>query len=336
MISKSQISIDTMYKMAHEHEKLLSLTIELNNTCNWNCIHCYIPCHNNHGLDTDQIIGILQQARLSGVFDIIFTGGEIFLRKDILYILKKARNEGFRVSILSNASLIDENVANEISKLNISNFSVTIFSLNEEIHNSIAMNSKAFANAMKGINALYSNGVKIELKTPIMEKNRNEYKTVAKYAKKMGFSFTCSPIIFPKTNGCNNPINLMMSELEMQRHIREIDALMEFTPREKNCEEVACSVLGYSLFISSEGKVFPCGSFPIELGNIYEKSLESIWNSRLAKRIRALKIKDLKECNSCEKYSHCNCCPGIAFMETEDFLSCSPICKKIAKCRGIK
>lgn len=55
------------------------------------CEHCYIPEHNNSGFEHDRIINLLYELRELGVFNVSFTGGEIFLREDILEIISVAR-----------------------------------------------------------------------------------------------------------------------------------------------------------------------------------------------------------------------------------------------------
>lgn len=86
----------------------LNVSIELLTSCNFKCKHCYIPQHDNIGLSFSTIESILHQLRDMGTFDIIFTGGEIFLRDDIVDIVSLARKLFFNVSLFTNISLLDE------------------------------------------------------------------------------------------------------------------------------------------------------------------------------------------------------------------------------------
>ena len=81
-------------------------TIELLTKCNWNCKHCYIPVHNNDGLTTDEVFKLLYELREMGVFQVTFSGGEVFYRSDAMKIIRKARELHFDVSIFTNASLL--------------------------------------------------------------------------------------------------------------------------------------------------------------------------------------------------------------------------------------
>ena len=75
-----------------------------------------------YGLPYEKIIELLYQLRENNVFDLILTGGEALLREDLVDIVSFARRLGFRVSILSNASLVTEDFAKKLSKLYTSAF----------------------------------------------------------------------------------------------------------------------------------------------------------------------------------------------------------------------
>lgn len=94
-----------------EKNKLVSVVIELLTQCNVFCKHCYLAEHNNKGLTTETVKRLLHDLRSVGVIDVTFTGGEIFLRKDIFEIIEEARKLYMRVFLLSNATLIDKEKA---------------------------------------------------------------------------------------------------------------------------------------------------------------------------------------------------------------------------------
>ena len=83
-----------------------NVAIELITECNWRCRHCYIPSHDNYGLPTEVIIDMLDQLRLMGTFEITLTGGEIFLREDIMEIVKVARQKFFKIYLYTNVPCV--------------------------------------------------------------------------------------------------------------------------------------------------------------------------------------------------------------------------------------
>ncbi|MDO4800114.1 MAG: radical SAM protein [Bacillota bacterium] len=129
-------TINDLYKIAYLNNFPISLTIELNTTCNWRCQHCYIPEHSNKGLTSDSIKKILREARELGVYELVLTGGEITLRLDLVEIVEYARELGI-VNLLSNASTLNADLVNKLKKLNIRSYSSTVFSMQPHVHDSI-------------------------------------------------------------------------------------------------------------------------------------------------------------------------------------------------------
>lgn len=101
-----------------------AVTIELNTTCNLRCEHCYIPKHTDCGMSTETVKRLLDDLRRLGTFELVFTGGEIFLRKDIEEILDYSRDLGFSVKLFTNVTLIDEDIAKKLKDKSISLISV--------------------------------------------------------------------------------------------------------------------------------------------------------------------------------------------------------------------
>ncbi len=69
----------------------LRAAFELTYRCNFQCLHCYLPPERRSlkagkELSGRQVFSILEQMRDIGVIFVGFTGGEVFLRKDIFDI----------------------------------------------------------------------------------------------------------------------------------------------------------------------------------------------------------------------------------------------------------
>lgn len=88
--------------------------------CNIACQHCFIsagPKNDSHPMmTTEQVLQTLEEARLAGVKEYYFTGGEPFLHPDILLLIEHALRQG-PVSILTNGLLIDDASATALARL---------------------------------------------------------------------------------------------------------------------------------------------------------------------------------------------------------------------------
>ena len=66
------------------NEQLYSATIELTYKCNEKCRHCYVVDEKREEMTTEKIKGILDELSDLNVLNVVFTGGELFTRKDYL------------------------------------------------------------------------------------------------------------------------------------------------------------------------------------------------------------------------------------------------------------
>ncbi|NIM17592.1 MAG: radical SAM protein [Candidatus Aminicenantes bacterium] len=83
--------------------------------CNLTCSGCYARFYpRENELSTDTIDAFISEAETLGVIFCVITGGEPFMRKDMLEICKKHRNILFL--IVTNGTYIDETAAREIAE----------------------------------------------------------------------------------------------------------------------------------------------------------------------------------------------------------------------------
>lgn len=324
--------MDEMYNRAHDNNILFSLMMELLTSCNEECVHCYIPEHNNKGLETDVVKRAIFEFRELGGLNLSLTGGEIFLRPDIFNIIEYARNLNLRVFLLTNASLITEEIARMLRQLNVAELSVSIYSLDPQIHDRITRRQGSLERTLQGVSYAKAQGIRIIIKTPLMELNKYSYRDLKKYCDKNGYRYMASAIIFSKSNGDDSVKKLSINSEDMRVIAKEIAHLEPVGKR--NHYEEACGSLKYMLAIDSVGDVFPCNSFFYNVGNIKKDTLSEIWESKKLKDIQSIKKIDLKKCTNCELLSKCSRCPGLAWLEDGDYMGCSSTAMLNAKMRS--
>src|SRR5436190_10347045 len=84
----------------------LSVHIDLTMRCNERCIHCYRVIERRPELTTDELKALLDDVARAGTLYLTFSGGEVFLRKDLFELIEHARRLRFDVRLKSNALLI--------------------------------------------------------------------------------------------------------------------------------------------------------------------------------------------------------------------------------------
>jgi len=311
------------------------VTIELLTTCNWKCKHCYIPHHDNYGLEFEVLKNMLYDLRKLGTYRIIFTGGEVFLRNDIFDILKLARDLYFEVAIYSNASLLNEEKIKRLSDLNIAEFSTTVFSMHDEIHDNIVQRKGALKNTINNILMMKNYDIPVIVKTPIMKENFSSYEDVFLFCNEHGFLHVLDPKIKRRTDGNNEGSNMMINKSQLCQLVGNCrnEISKQFLRNEDFVlDELICRPVKYSMCITASGDVVPCISWQYKVGNILEQPIEMIWkNSEKLKFIQSIKKRDLVQCCNCEFNKNCMRCPGDSLLENGDLFGCNSISRFVAE-----
>ncbi len=263
------MELKEIYKIAHDNVIPIGMTMELLTKCNEKCEHCYIPEHKEYGLDTQQIINILHQFRGMGGLNVTFTGGEIFLRKDLFELIRVARELKMRVFLLTNATMINDKIAKQLKQLNVAEVSVSIYSLNENVHDDITKVKGSLEKTLCGLEAAKNAGIPVMVKTPLMEKNKYAYREMSEYCKLNGFNFMSSPVIFSKSDGDNSPHELGVNKKDLKIILKEIEQYQKTVIKE-NYEE-ACGALKYSFSIDCFGDFFHVMHFITKLEMCYKR-----------------------------------------------------------------
>ncbi|NQX44397.1 radical SAM protein [Paenibacillus tritici] len=332
---KQEMITDYFYDLAFLNNTPVSVIIELSTKCNLRCEHCYLPDYKNRGMTTDKIKSLLIELRQLGVVNLSFTGGEILLREDLFELIEYARSIYMRVFLLSNGTLLDEIKVERLSRLYISEFSTTMFSVQPEIHDSITKAQGSLDILKKNLQLLKKHNIRVQVKMPIMQTNALCIDAVRDYCEQNDFKFFASPMIYSKINGDESPKCLRVNRDNLGPVLKKIDDLNNRKNKLIHESDVPCGALFYSFSIDSNGDVFPCNSFPYKVGSVMENSVSNIWNkSESLQYIKSIKKTDLNHCPGCQYEDQCERCPGMALLDSENVLACDTFAKSIAEVRS--
>ena len=101
-----------------------AVLMELTSICNHQCLFCYCPWENDKNynlkeLPTTDWCAILDKLKTYGVEEVTFTGGEASTRKDLFEIIDHAHKLGYRIGLISNGKLLDENFLQKLVPYNV-------------------------------------------------------------------------------------------------------------------------------------------------------------------------------------------------------------------------
>ena len=158
-----------------ENPSLKFLFFELTDSCNLNCLHCGSEClsSNTRFLEFDLIKKTLDEVAQkydSSKIWVCITGGEPLLHPKLVEIVKYAHNLGFICGMTSNATLIDEKIAEKLVKAVLESITASIDGLGNS-HDKFRGKKDAFSLAMKGIENLRKYGLESEALTVVHKNN---------------------------------------------------------------------------------------------------------------------------------------------------------------------
>lgn len=305
-----------------------SASIEILTKCNFDCVHCYIPEHTQE-MPTKTVLQIIDQMKELGVFELMLTGGEIFLHKGIMEIISYARSKGLRVTLFSNISLLDNDTVSQLAALYVMEVSTTIFSLDPKVNDAITQRTGSLKRILKSIELLKKYRIPTEIKVPVMQQNKNDYIQIRNFCAENGLKFNYSTAITARTNGDQLPCSFCLEKEDLKNVLRDIEG--NATVRKFHGETQVCHAVSNSFHVDVVGNVTPCISFPYTYGNVYSQSLKEIWYSAKERSsLIALQKKDLTDCAECDLRDWCVRCPGLALSEDGTLLGCSHMDRETA------
>lgn len=156
---------------------------EVTKYCNYKCKHCCASADlvdTKDELTTIQSKNILKQLNDFGVEEIYFSGGEPFSRKDILDILRTARQYDITCNISTNGSFLTDEMASELSKLKINKVHISLDSNVEKDFNEFR-GGNYFEPTINAIKLLKKHNIYVRVGTVIWKKNYKTLEDMIKY-----------------------------------------------------------------------------------------------------------------------------------------------------------
>lgn len=316
-----------LFEEMTEARRPRKLQLELTRSCNLRCRHCRVDHPDpDVRLPLELVRRLIPEIRRLGTFVVNLTGGEITTHPEFHGILEMLLEWDFQLVLQTNATLIDDITRRLLraGRLKVDAISVSLYGARAETHEAITRAPGSFEKTMSNMEALRDDGHYVIAACLQMADNIEDFDEVRELCAAKGFSFRYGALVTPGNTGGRRPLDCRMDASRFCRMpaptggdgpprpqaIRPPDArqpLSDWCP-------MGCG-LG---FISATGDVLPCLLVHRAAGNVREAPLDAIWEQSDALiSLRHLRIGDF-ECGSCELFSKCRPCPGVALLEHGD------------------
>jgi radical SAM protein with 4Fe4S-binding SPASM domain len=311
-------------------------TIEVTRRCPLSCVHCYnnLPMGDEEvrlkELTYDEHCHILDEITEAGCLWLLYTGGEIFARKDFLDIYTYAKKKGLLITLFTNATLITPEVADHLTEWRPFSIEVTLYGRTKETYEQITRIPGSYEKCMQGIHLLRERGLPLQLKTMVITLNKHEIWEIKRFVEEeLGLEFRFDPIINPRIDYSKSPLLMRLTpqevvDLDLQdpkrvsgwKKLAERTVGRIYSPG--HSEELYYCIGGLSAFaLDPYGKMNICILSGSETYDMRKGSFREGWESFLSE-MRQKKITRQTKCVNCTIKVMCGMCPSCGELENRD------------------
>ena len=311
----------------------MQVSIEVTRRCPLECQHCYnnLPMGDQDArsreMTTEEHFKMLDELVEMGAFWLLYTGGEIFARKDFLEIYTYAKKKGFLITLFTNGTLINEKIADYLVEWPPFAIEITLYGRTRETYEALTQIPGSYDRCLRGIELLRERGLPLKLKTVATSINKHEVAAMRQFAEeKLGSEFKMDGEINPRIDCSQSPLAVRLTpeevvalDMHAPRGVSEYRRLaqhdLERPPNLANIDTVYfCGGGRNSFAINALGEMSICAVSQQETFDIRKSGLQPVWEQSL-REVRARKRTRLTKCVECRIQSLCGMCPANGEME---------------------
>jgi len=312
-----------------------NVTLELTHRCPLNCQHCYnnLPMGDEAArtaeLSAEEYYRILDQLADAGSLWLLFTGGEIFARRDFLDIYTYAKRKGFIITLFTNATMISPRIADYLAEWRPFSIEITLYGRSRETYEELTRIPGSYDACLRGIRLLKERKLPLTVKTVAVTVNKHEIWEMKRFVEEdLGLPFRFDAMMSPRIDCSQSPLATRLTpdeivELDL-RDPRRLGDWQKFSARflAPPLPGAAQSVYqcGGGLFacsIDPAGQMAICVLSQRDGYSLRDGTVADGWGKSLS-GIRGREPSRVTKCTACHLRSACGMCPANAELENGD------------------
>jgi radical SAM protein with 4Fe4S-binding SPASM domain len=162
---------------------------EVTKGCNLRCIHCRASAtelSSPRDLSTQTALATIDQIAAFANPILVLSGGEPLYRSDIFQLARYATEQGLRVALATNGTLVTKDVARMIVDSGVKRVSISLDGADALTHDSFRGIPGAFDAAVYGLRNLKALGMSVQINMTIARHNARQLPAVLELAKSLG------------------------------------------------------------------------------------------------------------------------------------------------------
>jgi radical SAM protein with 4Fe4S-binding SPASM domain len=281
-------------------------------------------------MTTEEHFKMLDELVEMGCFWLLYTGGEIFARKDFLEIYTYAKKKGFLITLFTNGTMITEKIADYLLEWPPFAIEITLYGRTRETYEALTMIPGSYDRCLRGIKLLKERNLPLELKTVATSINKHEVTSMRRFAEEeLGVAFKFDGLINPRVDCSQSPLAVRLAPEEVVAldmaapkgvsEYQRLAKLGECAPEHPSLDDgvYVCGGGLNSFAINAYGEMSICVISQQETFGIRGSSVKEIWEESLL-RLRESKRTQRTKCVRCRIRSLCGMCPANGELESGD------------------
>lgn len=302
--------------------------------CPLTCAHCYNNLAmndqeaRNSELSYAELCRLMDEMADAGCLWLLFTGGEIFARKDFLDIYTYAKRKGFLITLFTNGTLITPKIADYLAEWRPFAIEITLYGRTEETYERLTGIPGSYEKCIRGIQLLMERALPLSLKTVAVTINQHEIWDMKRYAEEeLGVAFKFDALMSPRIDCSQSPLAVRLTpeetvELDLQDPKR-VAEWKKFATRfggpvntpEHSDEVYHCGGGVSSFAVDPQGKMSICVLSHKDAYDLRAGSFSEGWNDYL-QQVRGKKMTMMTKCVKCEIKAMCGMCAANGELES--------------------
>jgi radical SAM protein with 4Fe4S-binding SPASM domain len=281
-------------------------------------------------LTKEEHFRVLDELVEMGCFWILYTGGEIFARKDFLEIYTYAKKKGFLVTLFTNGTIINEQIADYLAEWPPFAIEITLYGRTRETYEALTAIPGSYDRCLRGIKLLKERGLPLKLKTVATSINKHEVTAMRRFAEEeLGVDFKMDGQVNPRIDCSQSPLAVRLTpeevvalDMSTPKAVMEYRRLakrdLENPPNMSRSNSVYfCGGGMNSLAINAYGEMGICIISQQETFSVRGKGLRDVWEESLL-QLRTRERTRATKCVQCQIQSLCGMCPANGELENGD------------------
>ena len=332
---------ERLCNIATEKRVPIGGSLELLPLCNMNCDMCYVRLsreemgRKGHMRSGEEWLGLAREMKEAGTLFILLTGGEPLLHPDFQTIYCELKKMGMIVTVNTNGTLIDEEMADFLTEHRPRRVNITLYGKDEETYERLCHFRPGFDLAVRGIRLLRERGVDVKINGSLTEENRGDIQELLHTAKQVDAPIHIDTYMYPagreREQGFQYEARLdpeeaararveilraSMTKEEYSLYREKTIQMTKMQPPKEPDLSVRCRAGRSSFVVNWQGKMTPCVMLQEPGINVFENGFPASWE-QIVKETE--KIRTSRTCGTCAMREVCNTCAACALLETGQY-----------------